>query len=577
MSRHLSAELLYGVRSLQDIWLFAHSWLCAREDLSMDQPLLGPWREKLEPVLGSRGRVARAFAATPTVFEKREEPFGVTADVAVALLEQAPIGVMRLDPEGRIVYENPALRWILGAPPDRPSPAMGMVLSELPNMRHLEVVKELHALVERRIPIARSRVEFTSIFGERSTLSVEAQPLYRSSGEHMGSVVMIADITREVELERQLTDAQKLELFSTLAGGIAHNVNNLLVGVRGSASVLLRRMPEGDANRRTAVRINEAAERIGSLVEHLLILARREDASPGESVDADLLLRGAGDLLDGLLPGTISLEVQSAGEPVWCRIGRTHLEQVFINLAVNARDAIMAWGDGRAGQIRVTVAPAVGGQGFASVSVSDNGVGMDPNTLGRVFEPFFTTKKLGQGTGLGLPVSIDIIRAHGGDMLATSEPGKGTTFTIRVPLGAVPEADAPAEATLEPEVGDGRPILVVEDNPVVCALCEEVIRMAGYRPVSAECAVEALRLVDAIAEGDTPYALALIDVGLPDIDGVELAGRLPRAMPIMLMSGNPREAFEDRLTNGGARYGFIHKPFDFSELVESIRHTLSSS
>ena len=563
--RHLPEDLLVGVRGLRQVWTVLHSLYCGRDDLPLDgDPVIAPWRALLAGTLDERGRVLPSFAAASPRLREAPEGRAVTEDVGVTLLESFPVGVIRLDEVGRIVYENPALREIVGAPSDRPSPAMGARLQDLPNVRASGMAPHVEALVRDGTPIARTRFEFTSLFGKMMTLTAEARPIWTRDGQRSGSVVLLTDVTREIELGRQLVQSQKMEMFGTLVGGIAHDLNNLLVGVRGHASLLAERLGPSDPNQPTVVRLDQASQRLSAVVDGLLALARPGDEAQGEAVDCAAVLRQAGELLSGLLPPHVELRLRGTEAAAWGRVGKIHLEQVFVNVCVNSRDAILAWGDGRAGHIDVAVHPGTAREPRVTITIADDGAGMSAGTLAKVFEPFFTTKASGRGTGLGMPVSLGIVRSYGGDILATSEPGQGATFTVMLPAAEPRDALPAPEPPRDPSAGVGSRVLVVDDNEVVRTLCAEVLRGSGYDVTVAENGHQARA---AVAAGPS-FAAAVVDVGLPDVDGTDLAHQLG-GVPVLLMSGNPPESF-GRDGPESAPWRFLKKPFALSDLLQAV-------
>ncbi len=567
LREHLEDTLLLGVWYLRELWAVLFAFHCSRPDIAIEgDPIITPWRTHLDDALDEAARVLPSYTvAIPATIDERGGRL-VTADVSVTLLESFPVGVIRLDEAGRIVYENPALRDTIGAPPDLPSPAMGLRLDELPNVKATAMASVVTDLVAHGTPFPRVRIPFTSLFGKVLTITAEGRPIVDANGARTGSVVVITDVSREVELERQLAQAQRMEVFGTMCGGIAHDLNNLLVGVRGYAGLLRARTTATDPRSPTVDRLHEACERLSVVVTGLLALARPTDEPPNAVVDAVAVLENVERLLVGLLPDHVRVVAHLPPTPTWVRIGRVHLEQVLINVCVNGRDAILAWGDGRPGHLRIEVESVITTRGpEVRLHIADDGVGMAADIQARAFDPFFTTKPPGQGTGLGLPVSLGIVRSYNGTIRCESAPGHGAMLTITLPAGDCPNA-AGGEKGAASRGAIGTRVLVVDDNDVVLALCVEVLESSGFEVTAAATAAEARACVDG---AQPPFVAAVIDVGLPDQDGVTLARSLPD-LPVLFVSGKPPEAMADELDELGPRCRFLKKPFAIDELVAEV-------
>jgi PAS domain S-box-containing protein len=277
--------------------------------------------------------------------------------------------------------------------------------------------------------VAGTSVQLERPDGGKLWISVCARPLPASLGEPPGVVVAFTDVTEQRRLVDQLVQAQKMEVLGRLTSGIAHDFNNLLTAILGYGDFLLRDLPAPDPRRRLGEQIQTAAHRGVALTAQLLGFARRRPAAP-QSVSLDAAVQGLRDLLGRLLGDAIGLRLATAapGARVW--IDTSQLEQVVLNLVINARDAMT-----RAGEIVVrTREEGSGRRRRAVLEVVDSGVGMDAATLASIFEPFFTTKGPGKGTGLGLTIVDTIVRRAGGEVAVTSEPGRGTVVRIRLPV-----------------------------------------------------------------------------------------------------------------------------------------------
>ncbi len=390
-----------------------------------------------------------------------------------------------------------------------------------------------------------------------------------------------AEARRErVKLEDQFRQAQKMEAIGQLAGGIAHDFNNLLMIISGYSQLLLMEDLAGQEKaRQRAQGIVDAAERASSLTRQLLAFSRKQVLEP-KVLDLNAVFSDVEKMLRRLIGEDIEL-VAIAREGLWrVRVDPGQMEQVILNLAVNARDAMP-----RGGMLTLETAnvdldesyaathPEVTPGPHAMLSVSDNGEGMDPETLSRIFEPFFTTKELGKGTGLGLATVHGIVKQSGGHIWVYSEPGQGTTFKLYLPQ-VKEEVDEAETAERTAEVARGtETILLVEDDAGVRALLREVLAGGGYTVLEAENGEEALKVAGKHA-GE--IALMITDVVMPRMSGPELAGRMEAVRPrikIVYMSGYTENAIGHHgvLEKGLA---FLQKPCSPRALLRKVRELL---
>ncbi len=409
-------------------------------------------------------------------------------------------------------------------------------------------------------------------------------------GRHL---VFLRDITAQREMEAQLRQAQKLEAIGLLAGGVAHDFNNLLSVMLGYGELLqddLRTNPSAQAS---LEEILHAARRATALTRQLLAFSRRQVLQP-RLIDLNRVVRDTETMLRRLIGEDITLEVQLGEALAKVRADPGQIEQVIVNLAVNARDAMP-----RGGRLTITTsmvreparthvggadAEAVVGQGVRNASfgepahvlltVTDTGVGMDANTLSRIFEPFFTTKPSGRGTGLGLPTAYGIVEQSGGSIVADSVPGHGTT--IRVTLPIVHDTERPSSTTPKANLilGSGQTVLVVEDEPAVAALVRRMLSTLGYSVLSTGSVDEAMAR---LAAHDGSVDVVLTDVVMPGGSGRDLADRLATerpSLPVVFMSGYTADMLA---RHGGVEDGiaFLEKPFTADALAVAIHRALS--
>ncbi len=386
-------------------------------------------------------------------------------------------------------------------------------------------------------------------------------------------------------LDEQLRQAQRLESVGRLAGGIAHDFNNLLGVILGHGQLLLRHASE--TQRPRLEQVIEAAERAASLTRQLLAFSRRQIVEP-RVLDLNALLRDLQKMLGRVIGEDVELVIVPGGDLGNVRADPGQLEQVVVNLSVNARDAMP---DG--GQLRIETAnaelPAAGAAGdpglpagrYVTLAVSDTGAGIAPEVLPRIFEPFFTTKGQGKGTGLGLATVYGIVKQAGGAIAVRSrtgqagEAGQGSTFTVYLPRVDEPVSPAEVREEREPAAGS-ETILLVEDEPALRAITRQVLAEHGFRVLEAGSADEALELA---ARQHDPIHLLLTDVVLPGTNGRQLADALLSLRPglkVLYVTGYTDEAIAHRgVLQPGT--GFLAKPYSVQALLRRVGEVLRAS
>ncbi len=393
-------------------------------------------------------------------------------------------------------------------------------------------------------------------------------------------VAVFDNITERKRLETQLRQAQKMEGVGRLAGGVAHDFNNLLTVMLSNAALALDGLAEKDPVREDLVEIEGAAKRAAVLTRQLLAFARRQVAEP-RALDLNAVTLAMHKMLRRLIGEDVELVTLLADGvwTVWADPG--HIEQVLVNLAVNARDAMPTGGKLTIETSNVMLDAEQAGRhagmrpgDYVLLEVGDDGQGMTPEVLEHVFEPFFTTKERGKGTGLGLSTCYGIVKQSGGWIWVASEPGRGTRFSIYLPrLGVEAEAFAPAE--VGPLHGGTETILLVEDDPKVREVAVRALRDRGYRVLEAATGTEALRAAE--STGD-PINLLLTDVVMPHMSGRELAERVRALRPrirVLYTSGYGEYASVHH-PEPGRSVALLPKPFDPASLARKVRDVLDS-
>jgi nitrogen-specific signal transduction histidine kinase/CheY-like chemotaxis protein len=389
-------------------------------------------------------------------------------------------------------------------------------------------------------------------------------------------------VTERVVLEEQFRHAQKMEAVGQLAGGVAHDFNNILTAVLGYADLLLGRMPKSDPSRPAVEEIRKGGERAAALTRQLLAFSRRAATQP-RVVDLNASIRNLEDMARRLVSENIRFRLDLSESIGRIRIDPAQLEQVIVNLVVNARDAMPAGGviTIRTDRTRVeSGAPPAAVQAppgdYVRLRVTDTGVGIAPTVLEHIFEPFFTTKEPGRGTGLGLATVYGIVSQHGGVVHATSQVGKGAEFEILLPEVTDADQDAAPEPSPVAFPAGTETVMLVEDDPSLLTLASQALTELGYRVLGAPGPVGALRILE---RERADVAMLVTDVVMPEMGGREFATqsrRIAPGLPILFVSGYTTDA---DLAKGSEADGFhfLEKPYTQLTLARKVRDVLDSS
>ncbi len=406
-------------------------------------------------------------------------------------------------------------------------------------------------------------------------LRVSSMPVTGGVGEEPGVVCVVTDITRERRADERARLAMQLESTGRLAGGVAHEINNMMTVILANAEFALRGLSPGDPVRSDIESIHQAAARSAEVARQLLTFSRRQVVRP-RVVDVHLLLRKSEGMIRRLLGADRPLRLRLGATDTWVSVDPLGLEQVIINLALNARDAMPHGGELIISTSNVHLGDemtrrhpeiAIRHGRYVQVAVQDTGLGMDRGTLDRIFEPFFTTKRVGEGTGLGLATVFGMVKQSDGYIWADSEVGHGSVFTIQLPQ-AVPAVAEPAATPGTRSTGQGA-ILLVEDEPLVQSLLSRALVEAGYRTEVATDGEEALQV---LARLEGKVAAVLSDVVMPGMGGRELAEELRKRwpnVPILFMSGYTNEEIINRGLLGPDE-PFLQKPFPPAALAAAL-------
>ena len=531
-----------------------------QEESTAREREVGEKNEALEREAAERQRVERSRA------------------VLANALEQSADAVAIADTGLRIVHVNAAFEQITGR---SGSDARGRMLLEAfaPAAPGTPEGRSLLTAIREGRPwrgvLAGARAD-----GRSFDARVSVAPVRDATGTVTHQVLTARDVTDELREQEGRRHAQRLEAIGTLAGGVAHDFNNLLTAINGYAAIAMEDLQPGDPLREDLEEIRNAGERAADLTRQLLAFGRRQVLTP-ESLDLGAVVAGIQKMLGRVIGEQVHLVTSLESDTWLIRADRGQVEQVLVNLAVNARDAMPSGGRLAISTANVRVSgtearrhPEGTPGEFVRLRVEDTGLGMSPEVLARVFEPFFTTKDQGKGTGLGLSTVYGIVRQSRGFVGVTSAPGAGSTFDVYLPRDtAEPLPEAPGQEEEPGQLAGGEVVLVVEDEEQVRSLVVSQLTARGYAVLSAADGREAQRLAETRAER---IDVLLADVVMPRMSGPELARLLQRSHPetaVIFMSGYAEEAV---LAQGtlGAGSDFIGKPFAVDDLTARIRHLL---
>ena len=539
---------------------------------------IGTW---LAPLKGAGDEVDSVVgvARDLTVRIRTERALAASEARYRSLFERNLAGVYRATLDGRIVESNDAFARIFG-------------YGSAAEVRGLGIGELYPPGAGRSAFLARLRTEGTILDHESEGRTKDLAPVWVLENASLvredasgapcieGTVV---DLTQRRRLERQLTQAQKMEAIGQLAGGLAHDFSNILNVIGGHVGLALKRVDERDPLHRDLNAIAAATARATSLTRQLLRFGRQPIAEPA-ALDLNEVVRGLGEMLRRLIREDIEMVTRLGATPALVRADRGQMEQLVINLVINARDAMPT-----GGRLAIETAARELDDAFCRehagtrpgphvmLAVSDTGIGMDAETQARIFDPFFTTKGAEGGTGLGLATVDGILKQTGGSIWVESAPGWGAQFKVFLPrLEERAEVETPVPEpgmALAEMPGGTETILLVEDEAALRALTLELLESLGYTVLEARYSAEAL---ETSARYEGTIDLVLTDVVMPGIGGPELAARIAEARPetrVLFVSGYAEDE-EIRRRLADAHVGFLQKPFTFEELARELRRLL---
>lgn len=529
-------------------------------------------------VSGIDGPVRAILAEVEGPGERREiyllpVPAGTTTAGEMTDFEHVPVALLKFSGDGTLLAANLAAREVLGLAPDQE-----VAFHELFDGLGRPVSDWLSDVLSERMPAGAELLRVHRPDRE-AFFQISLRRIVERGRPSV--LALLTDATALKAMEAQFNQSQKMQAIGQLAGGIAHDFNNLLTAISGHCDLLLLRHDRSDPEYADLVQIHQNANRAASLVGQLLAFSRKQTLKP-ERLDLQEVLSDLTHLLNRLVGEKITLSLSHAAGLGPIRADKRQLEQVVMNLVVNARDAMPEGGTIRletealhlAQELRRDRAVVPPGD-YAVIRVIDTGCGIPPDRLQKVFEPFFTTKRLGEGTGLGLSTAYGIVKQSGGFIFLDSEPGVGTVFHLYFPVNA--GDDLPVAAPREParpalRQGEGL-VLLVEDEAPVRAFAARALRLRGYTVIEAESAEEALEKLE---DPDLQVDIFVTDVVMPGLDGPTWVKQALERRPqvrVVFMSGYA----EDCLSEGQARIPnsvFLAKPFSLGDLAQTVQGQL---
>ncbi|MEE9389520.1 MAG: ATP-binding protein [Paracoccaceae bacterium] len=535
---------------------------------------------KTHEIAGMDGPVASQVSIVQGAAGRREVYFLPVHD-ATALtadswepLEALPVALLKLTADGKIIVCNRLARTLLATAEPK-----GKYLGDL-----VEGLGRLMAdwLSETIDMPGQVRSEFVRAIGHSKDVFIQITltPIQEAGETHL--VVVLNDATELKTLEAQFVQSQKMQAIGQLAGGVAHDFNNLLTAISGHCDLLLLRHDEGDPEYGDLIQINQNSNRAASLVGQLLAFSRKQTLKP-EVVDVRDILDDLAHLLNRLVGETVTLKLTHDPDLKPIRADIRQLEQVIMNLVVNARDAMPKGGnvciDTHSQQItdpfeKDRAVIPVGD--YVVITVTDEGSGIPIDKLSKIFEPFFTTKRTGEGTGLGLSMAYGIVKQTGGYIFADSTPGSGTVFTLYFPVNTQTHSAVtnPAKETPKPtHLSTGGVVLLVEDEAPVRAFASRALKLRGYTVLEAESAEEALKTLE---DKTLNIDVFVTDVIMPGMDGPSWVAKALEQRPhvrVVFVSGYAEDSFSEqqaRIPNSV----FLPKPFSLNELTATVQNQI---
>ncbi|MGE5313869.1 MAG: ATP-binding protein [Acidobacteriota bacterium] len=478
------------------------------------------------------------------------------------LFEHSPDMYHLIDRHGTIIGCNQTEASTLGC---EKQDIVGAHLTSLyPADQHAKVEEFIRRTFELECEARDEEHQMMRRDGTRIDVSVNSSFVYNEIGVPVSLRCVVRDITEKKRMEEKIIQAQKIDSVGNLAGGVAHDFNNILTSIGNAAAIMQRRVTPRNKLYPFIEIISTAAQRGAKLTTQLLTFARRTPAEL-HPVDLQLILEETIALFETGIPHGMEVVHRFEQHPCFINGDEGQVQQSLLNILLNARDAMPDGG-------RISVSTSVNpNERTLTVSISDTGTGMEPEVQRHIFEPFFTTKDHGKGTGLGLSVVYGVMKSHNGSVSVQSTPGKGSIFSLTFPLLSNHRGCAPDDASDIP-AGGGEAVLIVDDEAMICFTLSAILKDLGYAPHAVQSGKEAL---DVLAE--RPFDLVILDLNMPHMNGEKLFQKIKRKKypcRVLISSG-----YDDALTGDAALMqnvdGFLRKPYDERELALKIRSVLT--
>lgn len=541
--------------------------------LKQTSQVLSNQREELQ---AAHAELERRVEQRTSQLKAANEELRTSNEVRQAVVQSSPLAIWALDRDGLVTFWNPAAERIFGWTEEE---VVGKPLPLVPPEQQEEHERWLEQFRQGESVSGLERTRIRKD-GTRIEVSIWTAPLRDARGRIRGTLTIDSDITQRRLLEEQFRQSQKLEAIGRLAGGVAHDFNNLLTVIMGYVEMLILEAGDQPILIEYAHEVQYASSRASALTAQLLAFSRRQVSQP-QVLDLNDVVSHSMKLLRRVIGEDIEILTDFDSKLGKVKADPVHIDQVIMNLVVNARDAMGRGGrltidtanvmlDGNYTERHVGVKPGA----YAMLAISDTGTGMTAEVKSRLFEPFFTTKEAGKGTGLGLSIVYGIVKQNGGEIMVYSEPGKGTTFKIYLPLVETPvELKVAEENALE--MRGSETILVCEDESGIRKLVVAMLSKQGYLVLEAEHPQDALALLQ---RHTGSIHLLLTDIVMPQINGFELAKMALEARPqlrVLYMSGYTDNQVSANWTLH-PEVPFLHKPFTATALALKVRETLAA-